>query len=147
MIPQVAFFFRIKFPEEPASTDTSFQEISGISSEKNTEQIEEGGENMFVHTVPKGSKHGNLVLKRGIANKLSNLTRWCKETIEGDLENAITPKTIQVELLNAKGEAAFVWTINNAYPVKWSIDTLNSTKNEIVIESIEFAYSYSTREK
>jgi phage tail-like protein len=147
MLPQPAFYFRVQFPDDPGISEFSFQEISGIAMEISTETIEEGGLNNYVHTVPKGSKHGNLVLKRGIANLDSKLTNWCKNTLQGDLGTLITPQTIQVELLNADGQATCMWRFNNAYPVKWSVDNLNSTKNDLAIESIEFAYSYSTREK
>ena len=147
MDPQPSFYFNVQFPDDPGITDTSFQEVTGIAAESNTESIEEGGENRYVHVVPKGTKHGNLVLKRGIAGMSSELTKWCKDILEGDLGTAITPKTIQVQLLDSAGQAAMMWRFNNAYPVKWSVDNLSSSKNDILIETLEFAYSYSTREK
>jgi phage tail-like protein len=143
--PQTAFYFRVQFPDDQGIPDTSFQEISGISTEINTEKIEEGGENRFAHTVPKGTTHKNLVLKRGIVDLESKLTTWVKDILEGDLGTIITPKTIQVQLLNNKGQPAMTWTIHNAYPVKWSVDDFNSTKNALVVETIEFSYSYSIR--
>jgi phage tail-like protein len=115
--------------------------------EISTEPIEEGGLNSYVHIVPKASRHGNLVLKRGIIAMESDLTDWCKSTLQGDLSTLIEPKTVLVQLLNEKGEVACMWRFNNAYPVKWVVDNLSSTKNDLVIESIELAYSFSTREK
>jgi phage tail-like protein len=67
--------------------------------------------------------------------------------LQGDLSTLIEPKTVLVQLLNEKGEVACMWRFNNAYPVKWVVDNLSSTKNDLVIESIELAYSFSTREK
>jgi hypothetical protein len=40
-----------------------------------------------------------------------------------------------------------MWRFNDAYPAKWSVDESNSTNNNILVECIEFAYSFSTREK
>jgi phage tail-like protein len=147
MDQQPAFYFRVQFPDDPNITDTSFQDISGIATEIQTEAIEEGGLNSYTHIVPKSAKHGNLVLKRGIAGIDSKLVDWCKTTLEGDLGTLISPKTIQVALLNPAGQVAFMWQFNKAWPVKWSVDNFNSTKNEIVVESMEFAYSYAIRVK
>lgn len=147
MDPQPSFYFRVKFPDDQNISEMSFQEVSGIATEFNTETIEEGGENRFTYVVPKGIKHGNLVLKRGIADTSSELAQWCKTTLEGDLGTLISPKSVQVELLNAQGDTAMMWRFNNAYPVKWSIDGFNATKNDIVIETLEFSYTYSVREK
>jgi T4-like virus tail tube protein gp19. len=33
------------------------------------------------------------------------------------------------------------WSVLNAYPVKWDISALNSQKNELVIETLEMAYT------
>ncbi len=143
----VAFYFKVTFQNSFGITDTSFQEVSGISTEMNTEDIEEGGENRFVHKVPKGMKHGNLVMKRGVADINSPLIKWCLKVLEGDLGEAIIPQTIEVALLDETGSAVRSWSINNAYPVKWEIDSLDAKKNDIVIETLEFAYTYLKRIK
>ena len=46
------------------------------------ETVTEGGENRFVRQLPKGTKHSNLSLKRGIASMDSPLVIWCKATLE-----------------------------------------------------------------
>jgi phage tail-like protein len=40
-----------------------------------------------------------------------------------------------------------VWTFFNAWPVKWSLGGLDAQKNEIAMETLEFAYTYSARQK
>jgi hypothetical protein len=37
------------------------------------------------------------------------------------------------------------WQFNDAYPVKWSVEGFSSTKNDVAIEQIAFAYTYSQR--
>lgn len=141
----VAFYFKVTFQNPSGITDTSFQEVSGISTEMNTEDIQEGGENRFVHKVPKGMKHGNLVLKRGVADMKSPLIKWCLKVLEGDLGEAISPQTIEVSLLDESGSAIRSWSITNAFPVKWEVDNFDAKKNDVVIETLEFTYTYLKR--
>ena len=81
-------------PQE--TVDTSFMEVSGISSEIDVEQVVEGGENRFVHQLPKGIKHPNLEMKRGIAPMTSPLVKWCKAVMEKDFIESIESKAIRV---------------------------------------------------
>ncbi len=143
--PPAAFYFKVEFSETLSNGDNSFQEVSGISMEMDTEPVPEGGENRFVHQLPKGMKHPNLELKRGIAMLSSQLVSWCKEVLEGDFSEPIVPQTVNVYLLNEKGETLRGWIFNNAFPIKWDVEAFNSTKNEIAIEKITLSYSYSQR--
>ena len=111
-----------------------------------TEDVVEGGENRFVHRLPKAVKHPKLVLKRGIAPVDSPLVKWCKSVLEGGLSAAIETKELHVRLLNENKDPLRAWSFVNAYPIKWEIESFNSTKNEVAIEMIELSYDYSTRE-
>jgi phage tail-like protein len=148
---QPSFYFTIQFPGEVVKPERKpgivFREISGIATEITPETIEEVGLNSYVHTAPKSSKHGNLVLKRGLMVRESNLADWCVKTLQGDLSTLIEPKTILVQLKNDKEDVFVMWRFKDAYPVKWSVDEFNSTNDNILVESIEFAYSFFTREK
>ena len=143
--PPPAFYFTVSFGNGSKVADTAFTEVSGIATEIETEALVEGGENRFVHQLPKQVKHGKLEMKRGIAKKISPLVVWCKETLEGEFAKRIETQTIIVKLTGAQGQVLRGWKFNNAYPVKWSVDTFNSTKNEVAVESIAFAYTYSER--
>lgn len=144
--PLVAFHFKVTFSDVGGGADTSFQEVTGISSEIETESYVEGGENRYVHQLPKAVKHPNLVVKRGIAKMSSPLVEWCRSVLEMDFTEPIAPKSIRVVLLNEKGEPARAWIFANAYPVKWEVESFHSTKNEVAIEKIEFSYSHSNLE-
>ena len=143
--PRPAFFFKVSFAG--GNTDTSFREVSGIGPEIQTEDLVEGGENRFIHRVPKGIKHPKLSLKRAVADLSSELVQWCKECLESDFETRITTKTITVQLLDQDHAPAAVWTFSDAYPVHWEIEGFHSMKNEVAIEKIELSYSYCTRDK
>jgi phage tail-like protein len=143
--PPPAFYFAISIGNGSLIDDTAFSEVSGIGTEIETEAVVEGGENRFVHQLPKQVKHGQLELKRGIARLNSPLALWCKKTLEGEFATMIELQTVIVKLTGANGQVLRVWQFNDAYPVKWSVDPFNSTKNEVAVEKISLAYSYSQR--
>ncbi|MFM7294346.1 MAG: phage tail protein [Burkholderiales bacterium] len=142
--PSPAFRFRLTFGLMPL-LDTSFQEVSGIGTQMETEPVVEGGENRYVHTLPKSFKHSNLVLKRGIAALTSPLVLWCKATLEADLAMPVMTQLVLVSLLDESGLPLRVWTFENAYPVQWEVDPFNSTKNEVALEKVTLSYTGSMR--
>jgi phage tail-like protein len=143
--PPSAFYFKLAFSATGGISDTSFQEVSGIESELKTEEYVELGENRYVHKLPTGESHPNLVLKRGIAPLTSPLVIWCRSVFEGSFAVPIVPMPVVVMLMNENKIPIRTWSFANAYPVKWSIDSFNSTKNEVAIETIELSYNYSNR--
>jgi len=123
-------------------SDASFQEVSGISVEIPFEPLQEGGENRFAHRLPLPPKYPNLVLKRGVVSLPSELSDWCSKTVESGFVQSIELRDVVVMLLNEMFIPVRSWTFFKAYPVKWDFSSLNSTKNELFIESIELAYQY-----
>ncbi|WP_050478915.1 phage tail protein [Herbaspirillum rhizosphaerae] len=143
--PPSAFHFKVAFAATLGLTDTSFQEVSGISAEVDTETVVEGGENRYVHTLPKGVKHPNLELKRGIAPLTSPLVIWCRSVFEMDFITPVVAQPIVVQLLDESKLPIRAWSFANAFPVKWEVENFNSTKNEVAIEKIVLSYTYSNR--
>ena len=143
--PVSAFYFKVVFSATAGMSDTSFQEVSGIGSQIETEDYVEGGENRYVHQLPKSVKHPKLELKRGIAKLTSPLVIWCRSVFEGDFALPIVPMPMMVYLINENKIPIRGWTFANAYPVNWEVESFNSTKNEVAIEKLELAYNYSNR--
>ncbi|MGI0116755.1 phage tail protein [Zooshikella sp. RANM57] len=142
----VSFSFKVAFVGSLLPVpDTGFQSVTGISSEMQTEEIREGGENRYVHQLPNGVKANRLVLKRGVASLVSPLVIWCKAVFESDLSIPIVPMPIMVYLLDEQKLPSRVWSFSGAWPIKWEVDEFNSTKNEVAIEEIELNYNYSKR--
>jgi phage tail-like protein len=142
--PLPAFYFKVEFDSTHGNSDTSWKEVSGISTEMETEPIVEGG-SQYVRLLPKSIKHQNLVLKRGIASASSPLVKWCTTALERNFVERIVPSRVNVYLLNGEGNKVCGWAFTNAYPVKWSVEAFNSTKNEVAIESVELCYLSSSR--
>lgn len=148
--PPVSFYFRVSFfDEEPngaqggvfgATYDTRFQSVAGLSAEIQMESYREGGENRYEHQLPGRTKYADLVLKRGLI-KDSALIKWCTDAFE---QMIIQPKTLDIDLLNEKGETMLKWKVVHAWPKKWSVSDLNAEKSELAIESLELTYRYYT---
>ena len=146
--PPVAFYFNVTFE---GLIETSFQEVSGLQLEMETETIKEGGENSFSYQVPTRRKHGNLVLKRSLMPLPHVLETYVVKVLENNGSAQIVPVNLTISLLDAGHFPLNNWSVLNAYPVKWDISALNSQKNELVIETLEMAYTnlirMSIREK
>jgi phage tail-like protein len=145
--PPVCFYFEVKFVGIKTSGDSSFAEADGLESELGVMEIKEGGENRFTHRLPDRATHRNLTLKRGVMTQASDLATWCKSTLESDFNPRVKTRDINVSLLDENAKPLLVWTFYNAWPVKWSLAGLDAKKNEIALETLEFAYSYSSRDK
>ena len=128
-----------------SSIDASFQEVSGIESQFEVEEVKEGGENRFVHRLPRYTKYSNLVLKRGIVTKLSFLAEWFGLTIGMSLTLPIVPLNVLVMLMNEDGWPTVVWFFASAYPIRWEIAPMDSMENKVLVERLELSYNYFQR--
>lgn len=144
--PFVGFHFKVEFHDSGSSKESmtthraSFQEVSGLTSQINIEEVKEGGENTYSHRLPMPAKFGNLVLKRGMLYD-DDLVKWVRSSID---TFQFTTKNVFVKLLNPLHQPVQTWNFEAAYPVKWSVSGFNSTANAVVVESIELAYKKFT---
>ena len=134
----VGFYFSLSFEGE----DAAFKEVSGISKELGVEEVGGGGENRFKYRLPTVSASKNLVLKRAIVPTGSKLITWCTDTLDNGLASAITTQDVSVDLLDNEGTVLMKWTFYNAYPISYAVSDLKSQESEILIETIELAYTY-----
>ena len=149
--PPVSFFFEVIFQDQGLDkepVETSFQSVTGLSVDMQTETLKEGGENRFEHILPIRTKYSPLVLKRGLV-KDSKLVNWCHEAL---LNFDIQPMNLLVHLLHfkpadaeqasAEKEPLMSWKVINVWPKKWSLSDFNAEQNAIAIETLELNYSY-----
>ena len=125
--------------------DSSFQEVSGIQANFDVEEVTEGGENRFVHRLPRPAKYSNLVLQRGVVTSTSALGEWVSATVGSSLSLPILTQNLLVMLLNGSGSPSILWAFYNAYPIRWEVGPLSSQKNEVLTEKLEFSYNYFQR--
>ena len=147
--PLPSFYFTVSFAAIGANNapqpDASFSEITGMEATILTEDVWEGGQNRFAHRLPIGTQQNNIVMQRGLLHQDSPLATWAADTIGTTFARSIQTKTLDVKLLGPDGIPQFTWNVRNAWPVRWNWGSLNATRNEIMVESIEFAHSGITR--
>lgn len=141
--PITSFNFYVDFMGgEKTISECSFQEVSGLSAEMQTEEVNEGGENRFSYKLPKGMKYPNLILKRGMIDESSVLRDWLNDSFIGGLAKEVNPRDIFIDLMDADGNLCMGWTVYGAYPVKWELSTLSAENNQLAIETLEMAYTF-----
>ena len=134
----LGFYFELSFKGE----DAAFQEVSGISKEMGVEEVVGGGENRFKYRLPTGTTSQNLILKRAFISSGSQLMKWCTDTLDNGFAKPIVTNNVSVNLLDSNGTVCKKWVFHSAYPLKYAVSDLKSQENEIVMETIELAYSY-----
>jgi len=138
--PPPGFHFKVEVVGISNDNDARFTEVNGLTVEMGTEEVAEGGENRFTQKFPSRAKYPELVLKRGLLVQ-SQIADWIRECIE---DYVITPKNIDVKLLNEDHQPLMTWHVVNAYPTKWSLSDFNASNSAVVVESLQFFYQYFT---
>lgn len=142
--PPVGFYFLVTFlkPDTPINFfDIRFERVSGMSSEIETMEIKEGGENLFTHRLPNRVTYNNLVLERGMITSFSPLNLEFNVVMT---TMKCTPSNVLILVLNEKQQKLNPiagWIFKKAYPIKWSISDLDANKSEVIIETMELAYT------
>lgn len=131
--PMVKFAFQLKWDD----AEFIFQEVTGLSSE--TQKIKyRSGDNKQFSTIkmPGIQKFGNVTLKKGIFK--GDKTLWDKYDLIK--MNTFKRSTITISLLDENNNVAMSWTLANAFPSKITIKDMKSDKNEVALETMEFAH-------
>lgn len=122
--------------------DFRFQRVSGLSTRLDTRNIDEGGHNHSSHRLPHRLQHDNLVLERGmVVGSLLNAP------LNSQLSRLqVFPATILVVLFSEEtpdlGHVPVrAWWLYRAYPVRWATADLDASSPQLLIETIEFAYT------
>lgn len=117
-----------------------FTEVSGLESEIETEEYQEGGVNEYVHHLPRQASSGRLVLRHGLTD-VSSLWNWYYNITQGIIQR----KNGTIMLLDRQMLPVMWWNFRNALPIKWSGPELNATSDEIAFESIEMVHEGLTK--
>ncbi|MFV3126192.1 phage tail protein [Niveispirillum sp. KHB5.9] len=147
--PPPCFSFAVSVGSDKAAAqsaaDASFQEVSGLDARIEVEPYQEGGENRYMHQLPKTTRFSNLVLKRGYVVSSSYLAEWTAGTVGSTFAAGIETNTLVITLLGPDHQPLVVWNIDRAWPVRWEAGPLDAQKNEILTETMEFSYATMTR--
>jgi phage tail-like protein len=119
-----------------------FMEISGLEVSIGVEEVEEGGENSFVHKLPGRMSWPNITLKRGITQN-DSLLQWLEKgsgeefTANG---NALTRSTAAITLMGPAGDRIRAWEFTGAFPIKWSGPSFATSSNDMAMEELEITH-------
>lgn len=135
--PLPKFYFSVTgIPGNPI-----FQEVTGLETEVQVIEYRAGNNPVFSPVkMPGLAKVGNVTMKKGIFVTDSSLWTWFNSI----QMNTIERSTIVVNLLDQTGKPQYIWTLNNAFPIKLTGTDLKSDGNEVAVESIEVAFQTMT---
>lgn len=137
--PVTVFHFQVEW----GGTRIGFTEVSGMTVELQTIDYREGDAPEYqVTKMPGIPQYSNITLKRGIYRSDNEFFQWLN-TVR---KNKITRRDITISLLNEEHEAIVTWKVKEAWPCKVEGPTLNSTGNEVAVESIELCHEGLTVE-
>jgi phage tail-like protein len=136
--PNAKFHFRATIDGE----QISFQEISGLDQETEVINYRHGDNPDFRQTVQAGLiKGANIVFKKATFDSDDRLLEIFNRIYDKDFYTQDDSRMeILIELLDEQGDTVMAWNIQRAIPVKLAGTDLNSTGNEVAVETIEFAH-------
>lgn len=121
----------------PNPIDIRFQKVSGLATEVQTTEVQEGGQNLYAHRLPQRIRYGNLVLERG-------MVLGSPLAVEFGAVMALfqfAPSNVLVTLFDASMAPVAGWLFVKAFPVKWSTSDLDAREGNLVIDTLELAYA------
>lgn len=119
-----------------------FMEISGLEVTVGVDDVEEGGQNSFVHKLPGRMTWPNITLKRGIT-QTDSLLAWLNKSSGEQFAaggNKLARSTAAITLMGAGGQRLRAWEFDGAFPVKWSGPNFAVSSNDVAIEELEITH-------
>ena len=137
--PVTAFHFQVEW----GGTRIGFTEVSGLTVELQTIDYREGNSKEYnVTKMPGIPQFSNITLKRGMFRSDNEFFQWLNTVKLNDIER----RDLTISLLNEEHEPITVWKVKEAFPSKVEGPSLNSTGNEVAVETIELAHEGLTIE-
>ncbi|HLT34885.1 MAG TPA: phage tail protein [Enhygromyxa sp.] len=121
----------------PNPLDVRFHKVSGLSATIETTTVNEGGQNLYAHRLPVRVGYQNLVLERGFV--IGSLLNLEFNAAMGLFKFA--PSNVMVTLLTESGDPSAAWMFIKAYPVRWATADLDANQEQLVIDTLELAYT------
>ncbi len=118
-----------------SSVKAWFTEISGLSADRDVQEVPEGGVNDHLTILPKGVKYGRVTLRRGIGDL--RLWTWFAQ---GLYDCKVQRQTVTITMFNNNFSEMKQFTLKEAFPVKWSGPELKTDTNQVAVEILEFVH-------
>ncbi len=116
-------------------TRAGFTEAGGLTTEQDVIEYREGNEVTRARKLPGLTKYSNITLKRGLVGD-AELWTWRKTTLDGQTER----RAGSIILMDEGRQEVMRWNFTDGWVCKWEGPTLNSTANEIAVETLEICH-------
>jgi phage tail-like protein len=121
----------------PNPLDIRFQRVSGLSATIETTTVNEGGQNLYTHRLPRRVGYGNLVLERGfVVGSPLNLEFNAAMTLF-----KLAPSNVMITLLDVNAAPLAAWMFLKAFPVRWATADLSASEDKVLIDTLELCYT------
>jgi len=148
--PLPAFNFYIAIIDDSSALSTAFSavapfvlggfsECSGLSSEMQVEEYQEGGVNDRVHKFPGRFTFPDITLSRGVGFS-EDLYLWHEDFLKGEGKR----RNGMIFLANELRIPIKIWSFERGLPVKWAGPSLNATSSALAIEQLTIAHEKLT---
>lgn len=113
-----------------------FSRVEGLESTIETQDLNEGGRNEYVHKILKGTTYGPLILSHGLTDN-DTLWQWHDRTRRGVVQR----KNGTIMLLDARRAPVTWWHFAEALPIRWSGPAFDAAGDaQVAIERIELVH-------
>jgi phage tail-like protein len=131
--PAVSIRFHLHLDNQNIGWWNSFE---GLGVETGVLQLEEGGNNAWVHQLPTRLKYSNVKLSRPINEDSAKVAVWftniAKKVTRGN--------TAQIKAVDGTGKIIAQWSLNNVVPVRWTGPSFSVESPKVATESLELAF-------
>ena len=113
----------------------AFTQCTLPTIEWEVETVKEGGLNTYVHKFPGRTRQSNIVLKRGIVDRL--VWQWFYEVSSG----IFLPRSGSIVVQDPSGFIpVMTYNFQDAFPLKWTGPELNASQNNVATETLELCH-------
>ena len=137
--PLTAFRFLVEVDGKEVGAFTQF---SGIKLQVQTIQVRAGNDPRGVQDyIPVMSSYSPVTLTRGVVGS-NEFMDWifsaAASTLDGPTGTELR-RTIDVIALDDAGHRGVIWTLKDAMPIRYELSPMDSTRSEVLSESVTFA--------
>jgi phage tail-like protein len=130
---------------DASSPDGRCNDVSGLTPSLDVLALWETGENRFDRQLPRQVQVKPVTLRHGLVPAKGRIYRWCIDAMHSGSEPPIGPIDLTITLLDEEHELVAAWLLEDAWPVRWTASGRASTGDELVIDTLEFAFTVIRR--
>lgn len=108
----------------------------GLGFKVNTDSREEGGNQAFIHKLPRGIEYNNIKLTRPVTSDSGKISAWFAR-----LATDFKRTTAQITLWSTDHKKPIAtWQLDGVIPVSWSGPSMSVDSPKAATETIEIAH-------